>query len=167
MYTRSSLSSIAEQFAVWLKHSKDYLKNENHSYKHHLVQGIQLQTWTTKKSKVSPSNSCWLLQLESTQVGGYFLVVVVLLFAILLLRKRTAWNRKNGVKVYMLCHKGADLLCVVTAVARKTLWQPLLMSTRSIYMLAGSSYLLHERGYLIFENSCSYFDCSIEGVAIM
>ena len=71
-YTRSSLSSIAERFAVWLKYFVNYLDNENHNYEQHLVRGIQLQTWTTKKSKISPSNSCWLLQLKSTQAGGHF-----------------------------------------------------------------------------------------------
>ena len=79
-HTRSILSSIAEQFAVWLKHFVDYLDNENHNYQQHLVQGIQLQTWTTKKSKISPSSSCWLLQLESTQAGGHSLVAVVSFF---------------------------------------------------------------------------------------
>ena len=47
----SSLSSIAERFAVWFKHFLDCLDNENHTYEQHLVQGIQLQTWTTKKIK--------------------------------------------------------------------------------------------------------------------
>ena len=63
-----------------LKHSVDYLDNENHNYERHLVQGIQLQTWTAKQSKISPSNSCWLQQLESTQTGGHSLVAVVSFF---------------------------------------------------------------------------------------
>ena len=111
VYTRSSLFSISEWFAVWLKHTVNYLDNENHNYEQHLVQGIQLQTWTPKKSKISPSNSCWLLQLESTQAGGHSLVAVVLFFLQYCFCERilTVLNRKNGIKVYMLYHKGATV----------------------------------------------------------
>ena len=50
-YTRSSLPSIAEPFAVWLKHTVDYLENENQDYEQDLVQGIQCQTWSSKNQK--------------------------------------------------------------------------------------------------------------------
>ena len=42
----------------WLKHSMDYLHNKNQNYEQHLVQGIQCQTRTTKKSRISPLSSC-------------------------------------------------------------------------------------------------------------
>ena len=53
--TRSSLFSITKWFSAWLKHFMDFLNNEHSDYGQHLVQGIQLQTWTTKNSKISPS----------------------------------------------------------------------------------------------------------------
>ena len=51
----------------------------------------------------------------------------------------TVLNRKNGVKVYILCYEGTDFSCAVIAL-EKTLRQPLLMFTRSMYMLIGTSY---------------------------
>ena len=49
-YTTSTLSSIEKWFTVWV-YSVDYHDKKNHSFKQHLVQGTQLQIWTTKNRK--------------------------------------------------------------------------------------------------------------------
>ena len=61
-------------------------------------------------------------------------------------------------------HKGADFSRVVTGKANNFVRLPLLMSTRSIYMSIGSSYLLHKQRILILKNTYSYFDCLMKRV---
>ena len=148
-YTKSSLSSIAEQFAVRSKHSVGYLDNENHYYEQYLVQRIQLQTWTAKKSKILPSSTCCFLQLESTQAGGNFLVAVALFSAILLLQKNiNCFELKNGLKDYGLCHQGADLSRVVTEIAKNST-----TATSNVYQVH-----LHVSRQLLFVAQTRIFD---------
>ena len=91
----------------------------------------------------------------------------IVFFAILLLQKNlTVMNRKNGVKVYMLCHEGTDFFRVVTAMAKH-----FVTATSNVYQVH-----LHVRRQLLFVarmrifeflKTLSYFDCSIEGIIIM
>ena len=61
------------------------------------------------------------MHLESTQAEGHSLLAVISFFAILLCEKiLTVLNRKNGVKVYMLCPEGTTFSHVVIAMAKNS-----------------------------------------------
>ena len=105
----SSLCSFVEWFAIWLKHTVEYLDNKIYNCKQYLVQGIQLQYWMLKIKHLTFE---WLQHVTAVRVNTSWRPlssVCFIVFAVLpSWKSMNSLNRKSGVKVYMQCHEGAN-----------------------------------------------------------